>query len=113
MRYKRSVVAAGAILALSGLLSGCGTLIGSSSQSLIVGKWEVENAPAKMTAEFHQDGTAQINIMGQASRGTWTMNDNQLTWMMNGMSTTGKVNVSANELEITDVQGRTIRYQRK
>jgi hypothetical protein len=32
---------------------------------------------------------------------------------MNGMSTRGKVNVTATELEITDSENRTIKYRRK
>jgi uncharacterized protein (TIGR03066 family) len=91
------------------LLYGCG----SSPQSLIVGKWEVENAPMKMTAEFRGDGTASINMLGQRAQGTYKLSGEELEWSMNGMSTKAKVKVTETELELTDDQNRTIKYKRK
>ena len=89
---------------------GCG----SSPQNLILGKWEVENAPMKMTAEFRPDGMAKITIFGQTLQGKYKLSDDdELEWSMNGMSTRGKVNVTATELEITDSENRTIKYRRK
>ena len=85
-----------------------------SPQSLIIGKWEVENAPMKMTAEFHRDGTANLTMLGQTVQGKYKVNDaNELEWSMNGMSTKSKVNVTATELELTDNLNRTIKYRRK
>lgn len=97
------------LTALLVLLAACG----SSPQSLIVGKWEVENAPTKMTLEFRGDGTASMNILGQTVHGTYKFNgDDELEWSMNGMSTKAKVKVSATELELTDNANRTIKYKR-
>jgi len=91
-------------------LSACG----SSPQSLIVGKWEVENSPMKMTAEFLSDGTAKMTMLGQTLQGQYKLDaGNELVWSMNGMSTKGKINVTATELEVTDEQNRTIKYKRK
>jgi major membrane immunogen (membrane-anchored lipoprotein) len=98
----------GACLAV--ILSACG----ATSHSLILGKWEVENAPMKMTAEFRPDGMAKITIFGQTLQGKYKLSDDdELEWSMNGMSTKGKVNVTATELEITDSENRTIKYRRK
>ena len=65
------------VAACLSLLVACG----SSPQSLIVGKWEVENAPMKMTAEFKADGTASINMFGQTLRGTDKLTDDELEAM--------------------------------
>jgi hypothetical protein len=92
------------------LLYACG----SSNQSLILGKWEVENAPTKMTAEFRSDGTATVGILGQTVQGTYKWNaEDELEWSMNGRSTKAKVKVTPTELELTDDQNRTIKYKRK
>jgi hypothetical protein len=86
---------------------------GSSPQSLILGKWEVDSA-VKMTAEFNRDGTAKITVLGQTVQGKYKLNDeNELEWTMNGISTKGKVKVTATELEVTDDQNRTIKYKRE
>ena len=85
----------------------------SSAQNLIVGKWEVENAPTKMTAEFNRDGTAQITVLGETIRAKYQLNDDELVWSVNGISSKSKVSVTANELELTDDQNRTIKYQRR
>jgi starvation-inducible outer membrane lipoprotein len=86
----------------------------SSPQNLILGRWEVENAPTKMTAEFNSDGTATISILGQTVRGTYRLNGtDELEWSMNGMSTKAKVKVTATDLELTDNANRTIKYKRK
>jgi hypothetical protein len=86
----------------------------NSPQSLILGRWEVENAPTKMTAEFRSDGTATIGILGQTVQGTYRFNGtDELEWSMNGMSTKAKVKVTTTELELTDNANRTIQYKRK
>ena len=91
-------------------LSACG----SGSQSLILGRWEVENAPMKMLAEFDRDGSAKITMFGQTLRGSYKLTgDNELEWSMNGMSTKAKINVTATELELTDSENRTIKYRRR
>jgi len=92
-------------------LSACG----SSPQSLILGKWEVEGAPIKMTAEFSKDGTAKITMLGQTLQGTYKLDaDDELEWTMNGITTkAAKVHVTATDLEITDNANRTIKYKRK
>jgi hypothetical protein len=106
MNAKLSIVVA-ACVAL--FVSACG----SSPQSLILGKWEVENAPLKMTAEFSPDGTAKITMFGQTVQGKYKLNSgNELEWTMNGMSTKSKVNVTAIELELTNDQNQTIKYKR-
>lgn len=84
-----------------------------SPQRLILGKWEVESAPVKMTAEFSRDGTAKITMLGQTLQGTYQLDQNELVWTMNGTTTKGKVNVTATELELTDDANRTIKYKRK
>jgi hypothetical protein len=87
---------------------------GYGSRSLILGKWEVENAPTKMTAEFDRDGTAKITIFGQTVQGTYKLNaDDELEWSMNGMHTKAKINVTASELDVTDSENRTIKYKRR
>jgi hypothetical protein len=90
-------------------LSACGT----SAQSLILGKWEVENAPTKMTAEFKKDGTAKLSILGHTLQGTYKVNgENELEWSVNGRTTKSKMNVTDAVLELTDDANRTIRYKR-
>jgi hypothetical protein len=102
---KLSFIACAAIL-----ISACG----STSKGLILGKWEVENAPMEMTAEFKGDGTAKISMLGQTVQGTYKLdNGNELEWTMNGRTTRGKLNVTATTLELTDDANRTIRYRRK
>ena len=101
-------------LALVACLALFLTSCGSSPQSLIVGKWEVENSPMKMTAEFLSDGTAKMTMLGQTLQGKYKLDaGNELVWTMNGMSTRGKVNVNATELEVTDEANQTIKYKRK
>ena len=91
-------------------LSACA----SSPQSLILGKWEVESAPLKMTAEFSGDRTAKLTMFGQTDQGNYKLDDgNQLVWTMNGMTTKSKVNVTATELELTNSENQTIKYKRK
>jgi major membrane immunogen (membrane-anchored lipoprotein) len=104
MNKKRKVLAICCAL----FLSACG----STPRSLILGKWEVESA-IKMTAEFSRDGTAKLTMLGQTLQGTYRINsENELEWTMNGRTTKGKLNVTAAELELTDPEGRTIRYKR-
>jgi uncharacterized protein (TIGR03066 family) len=87
---------------------------GYGSHNLILGKWEVENASTKMTAEFDRDGTAKITIFGQTLRGTYKLNaDDELEWSMNGMNTKAKISVTATELDVTDSENRTIKYKRR
>ena len=100
----------------------------SSSQSLILGKWEVAGAKVggtdlasadvagaiKMTAEFGRDGTAKITMFGQTLQGTYKLDaGNEMEWTLNGVTTKSKVNVTPTELELTDDANRTIRYKRK
>jgi hypothetical protein len=113
------------LAAMALLVSACG----SSPQSLIVGKWEMESAKVggadavsateagkaiKMTAEFSRDGTAKITMMGQTLQGTYKLDaGNELVWTVNGITTKSKVNVTPTELEVTDDSNRTIIYKRK
>jgi hypothetical protein len=106
MKVTLRIVVAACLL----LLVACG----SSPQSLILGRWEVENAPTKMAAESKSDGTATISILGHTVQGTYKLNGtDELEWSMNGMSTKVKVKVTATELELTDNANRTIKYKRK
>jgi hypothetical protein len=90
-------------------ISACG----SSPQSLILGKWEVESA-IKMTVEFSRDGTAKITMLGQTLQGRYKLNpENELEWTLNGITSKSKANVTATELELTDAANRTIKYKRK
>jgi hypothetical protein len=118
---------------LSIALVACGALFvsacGSSPQSQIVGKWEIAGAQVggvddasaaaagkaiKMSAEFYKDGTAKMTMMGHTLQGTYKINgDDELEWTMGGITTKGKLNVTGNELEVTDQTNRTIRYKRK
>ncbi len=98
-------------------------------QSLIIGKWEMAGAQVggvedtsaaaggkaiKMSAEFNRDGTAKMTMMGQTLQGTYKINgENELEWTMSGMTTKGRLNVTATELEVTDDANRTIKYRRK
>ena len=103
-------------LKLSILSAACTLLLacGSGRQALILGKWEVENAPMKMTAEFRSDGTAQVTMLGQTLQGTYKLTDEgELDWSMNGRTTKAKINVTATELELTDDENRTIKYKRQ
>lgn len=104
MRATLCIVVAACLL----LLMACG----SSPQNLIVGKWEVENAPMKMTAEFKDDGTASINMFGQTVRGTYGLTGDELEWSVNGKTTRSKVKVGPTELELTDSSNRTVKYKR-
>jgi hypothetical protein len=99
------VVAAGVAL----FVSACG----STPQSLILGKWEVEST-IKMTVEFSGDGTAKLTLLGQTAQATYKLNgENELEWTMNGITKKSKVKVTATELELTDDANRTIKYKRK
>jgi hypothetical protein len=86
---------------------------GSSPQSLILGKWEVESA-IKMSVEFSKDGTAKLTMLGQTLEGEYKLDDagNELEWTMNGISTKSKVNLTGTELELTDASNRTIKYKK-
>ena len=102
---------------------------GSGAQNLILGKWEVAGAQVggvddpsaaaagkaiKMSAEFNRDGTAKMSMMGQTLQGTYKIiGDNELDWTMSGITTKGKLNVTATELDLTDDANRTIKYKRK
>jgi hypothetical protein len=93
------------------LLSACGAL---AQKALIVGKWEVVNAPMKMTAEFSADGKAKITMLGQTAEGTYPVNDEQeLEWTLNGVSAMNDIKVTPTELELTDrANKKTIKYKR-
>ncbi len=85
----------------------------SSPRSLIVGKWEIEGAPLKMTAEFDQDGTAKMTMFGQTVQGVYKLGgDNELEWTLNGQTTKAKVNVTATELELTTDANQTVKYHK-
>src|ERR1700730_17772502 len=102
----RSVFVVLACIALS--MSGCG----SSSQDLIVGKWEAGQAGAKITAEFSKDGGAKLTMFGKPVRGTYKVNgDDELEWTVNGNSTKCKMKGTATELEVTS-EGNTITYKK-
>jgi len=106
MNAKLSIVVA-ACVAL--FISACGP----GPQSLILGKWEVENAPMKMTAEFASDGTAKITMLGQTVQGTYKLDAaNELVWTVNDITTKSKANVTATELELTNDANQTIKYKR-
>ena len=105
MSTKLSIVL---VCCLALLLCACAP----SPQNLIVGKWEVEGAPMKMTAEFHPDGTAYITMLGQTLRGSYKLAGNELEWTMNGTTTKVKVNVTPVELELTNDQNQTVKYKR-
>jgi len=57
-------------------LSACGT----GQQTLILGRWEVENSPMKMTAEFNGDGTAKLAMLGQTVQGRYKLEGGELVW---------------------------------
>jgi uncharacterized protein (TIGR03066 family) len=114
MNAKLSIVLVACVaLFVSACSSSSQSLIAGNPQSLILGKWEVESAPMKMTAEFSRDGTAKITMLGQTLQGTYKLDQNELVWTMNGTTTKGKVNVTPTELELTDDANRTIKYKRK
>jgi hypothetical protein len=119
-----AVLRVSAAICVALFLSACG----SSSQSLILGKWEVAGAKVggtdvasadvvgaiKMTAEFSRDGTAKITMFGQTLQGTYKLDaGNEMEWTLNGITTKNRVNVTATELELTDDANRTIKYKRK
>jgi hypothetical protein len=113
MKPKLGIVpAACAVLFLSAC--GSGPVPTLNPQGLIVGTWEVEGAPMKMTAEFSRDGTAQITMLGQTIRGQYTLTgEHELQWTLNGITTKSTANVTAAELELTGAASRTIKYKRK
>jgi hypothetical protein len=85
---------------------------GSSSEDLIVGKWEAGEGGTKITAEFTKDAKAKITMMGQTLQGTYKMNgDGELEWTLNGATTKSKVKVTKTELELTK-ESTTIRYKK-
>lgn len=76
----RVALAIGVALFLSACLA--------SPQSLILGAWEVDGAPMKLTVEFDRDGTAAITMFGQTLHGTYKLSpDSELEWTMNGITT--------------------------
>ncbi len=107
MNAKLFVATAAVCAALFG--SGCS----SAPQALILGKWEVEGAPTKMTAEFDRDGTAKITVLGQTLQATYTLTGDELEWKINGMSTKVKANVTPTELDLTDGSNQTVKYKRR
>jgi len=85
----------------------------SGAKSLIIGNWEIEGAPMKMTAHFKRDGTATLTMLGQTLQGTYKVNgENELEWTVNGRTTTSKIHVTATELEITNDENQTVKYKR-
>jgi hypothetical protein len=87
--------------------AGCG----SSSQNLIVGKWEAGEGGGKLTAEFSKDGTAKLTMLGQTMQGTYKINGDDLEWTLGGTTKKCNVKVAANELEMTS-EGQTVKYKR-
>jgi hypothetical protein len=99
------------------VIAACVALIvsacGSSPQSLILGKWEVDSV-IKMTVVFSRDGTAKLTMLGQTLQANYKLNaENELEWTMNGITKKSKVNVTATDLELTDDANRTIKYKRR
>jgi uncharacterized protein (TIGR03066 family) len=96
---------------------GCGSsaqipIVGSSPQTLIVGKWEVAQSGGIITAEFSKDGKANLTMFGRTLEGTYKMNsDDELEWTLNGKTTKCKVKVTATELEVTS-EGKTVIYKK-
>jgi uncharacterized protein (TIGR03066 family) len=88
-------------------ISGCG----SSTQDMIVGKWEAGETGFKLTVEFAKGGTAKITMLGQTLRGTYKLNGDELEWTMGGKSTKSKAKVTETEMELTS-EGKTIKYKR-
>lgn len=89
-------------------LTGCS----SSPQSLIVGKWEVGQPGAKLTAEFGKDGHAQRTILGQTLRETYQVNGgDELLRTFTGTTATLRMKATATELEGSG-DGKTITYKR-
>ena len=53
-------------------------------------------------------------MMGQPMHANYKLTpDGEIEWSMNGMSIKAKVNVTADKLELTDDQNRTVVYRRK
>jgi hypothetical protein len=109
-KLRISVVAIGVVvISVALVVSSCG----SSSQSLILGKWDAESA-LKVTAQFRRDGTAKLTMFGHTVQGTYKLNpENELEWTLNGRTTRAKVHVTANELELTNDENQTIKYKRE
>ena len=111
-REKTMNVKAGVVFSacIALLLCACG----AAPQRMILGKWEVVNAPTKVTAEFSSDGTGKLGILGQIVRGTYEVNgEDELVWSMNGMTTKQKFKVTSTQLELTDERNQTIIYRRQ
>jgi hypothetical protein len=96
-----------ALLCAMFVVSGCG----SSSQDLIVGKWEAGEAAVKLKAEFDSNGTAKLNMFGQTLQGTYKLNGDDLEWTMNGQTTKCRVKLSSTEMELVS-NGKTIKYKK-
>jgi hypothetical protein len=52
-------------------------------------------------------------MMGQTLQGTYKIQGDELEWTMSGITSKGKLNVTATELAVTDDANRTIKYKRK
>jgi hypothetical protein len=98
-------------------VSGCGSsaqipIIGSSPQSLIVGKWEAGEVGGLITAEFSKDGKANLTMFGRTLEGTYKMpSDDEMEWTLNGKTTKYKVKVTATTLVVTS-EGKTVTYKK-
>ena len=104
MKTKLGIVAVACVVVF---MSGCG----SSSENLILGKWEAGESGLKITAEFAKDGKAKITMFGQTLQGTYKLNGDELEWTLNGRTTKGKVKLTATEMELTS-EGKTIKYKK-
>lgn len=84
----------------------------SGPQKLIVGRWQAQSA-AKVTAEFSEDGTAQITMLGQTLRGNYRFTGpDELEWTVNGTTVRMKVKVTETNLEVIDSANRSVEYKR-
>jgi major membrane immunogen (membrane-anchored lipoprotein) len=102
---KNSAIVVVACVAL--FVSACG----STSQELIVGKWEAGEGGFKLTAEFTSDGKTKMTMMGQTLQGTYKLNGDELEWTMGGTTTKSKFKVTKSELEMIK-DGKTVKYKR-
>jgi hypothetical protein len=84
----------------------------SGPQDLLIGKWVAGQGGATLKAEFNQDGTAKLHMLGQTFPGTYQLNGDELAWTTNGMTSKFKVKVTATELDITSGQ-QTVVYKRE
>lgn len=91
-------------------LSGCG----ANPQSMILGKWESEQAPGiKLAAEFNKDGKATLTmpLVGKVDGTYKVLSSDELEWTMGGKTTKYKMKLTATQMELTN-EGKTITYKK-